>query len=112
MSRNGTSGTIQSDNGRSHGSVRRPGVGARSRNSGTLMLDRSSRAQSSVEPLAGLRVEQVHNAFGSPVQPDGVGQPGRPAWVAARNQVDSGARVRVDVGLTAEVLDQVDDDLD
>ena len=57
-------------------------------------------------------VEQVHRPVGMPVQLHGVGEFGRGARVAARDQFDAGARVGVDVGFAAEVLDQVDDDFD
>ena len=68
-------------------------------------------ARLSVDALARARAEQVHHAVGVPAQPHRVGQPGRRARIAPRHQVDAGARMGVDVGLAAEVLDEVDDDL-
>ena len=54
----------------------------------------------------------MHHALGMPAQPHRVGQLGCRARVAPRHQLDARARVRVDVGLAAEILDEVDDDLD
>src|SRR3981081_2346723 len=74
MSRSGTSGTIHSDKGRSHGRARSPAVGARSRNSGAHMPQPMARySHTSADALAGFRVEQVHHAVGLLAQPHGVG---------------------------------------
>ena len=54
----------------------------------------------------------MDDAVGASAQPYRVGEFGRGARVAAGDQFDAGARVGVEVGLAAEVLDQVDDDLD
>src|SRR3954447_8939665 len=114
MSRSGTSGTFHSDNGRSHGKPRSPGFGVRSRNSVisrvASLLPSGARAWS-VDALASVRMEQVDHAFGMPAQPHRVSQLGGRARVAPRHQFDAGAGMGVHVRLAAEVLDQVDDDL-
>jgi hypothetical protein len=56
-------------------------------------------------------MEQVDRAFGVLAQSHRVGELGRRPRVASCHQLDARARVRVDVCLTAEVLDEVDDDL-
>ena len=65
----------------------------------------------SVDALAGLGMEQVNCALGMAAQACRVGQLGRGARVAAGHQFDI-ACVRVHVRLAAEILNQVDDDLD